>query len=58
MHIDINTSSLFQGTNAEFGAVDERIASLKPKTLDWAAAAAMPLVSLTVSERLPLKVFQ
>jgi NADPH:quinone reductase len=28
------------GTNAEYHLVDERIVGVKPKTLDWAAAAA------------------
>eukprot|EP00898_Chlorokybus_atmophyticus_P008720 jgi/Chlat1/884/Chrsp107S01323 len=39
-----------QGANAEFVAVDERIASFKPKKLDWAEAAAMPLVLITAWE--------
>jgi NADPH:quinone reductase len=38
------------GTNAEFHLVDERIVGHKPKTLDWAEAAALPLTSLTAWE--------
>ena len=38
------------GTNAEYHLVDERIVGMKPKTLDWAAAAALPLTSLTAWE--------
>ena len=38
------------GTNAEFHLVDERIVGRKPKTLDWAEAAALPLTSLTAWE--------
>ncbi|WP_321867940.1 alcohol dehydrogenase catalytic domain-containing protein, partial [Burkholderia cenocepacia] len=33
------------GANSEFHAVDERIAALKPRTLDFAAAAALPLTA-------------
>jgi NADPH:quinone reductase len=40
------------GTNAEYHLVDERIVGIKPKTLDWAAAAALPLTSLTAWEML------
>ncbi len=40
------------GTNAEYHLVDERIVGLKPKTLDWAAAAALPLTSITAWEML------
>jgi NADPH:quinone reductase len=40
------------GTNAEYHLVDERIVGAKPKTLDWAAAAALPLTSITVWEML------
>ncbi|WP_230291208.1 zinc-binding alcohol dehydrogenase family protein [Croceicoccus sp. Ery5] len=39
-----------QGTNAEFHAVDERIAAHKPRTLDWADAAALPLTAITAWE--------
>lgn len=35
------------GTNAELHLVDERIVGRKPKSLDFAAAAALPLTSLT-----------
>lgn len=40
------------GTNAEYHLVDDRIVGLKPKTLDWAAAAALPLTSITAWEML------
>jgi NADPH2:quinone reductase len=40
------------GSNAEFQLVDERIVGLKPKSLDFAAAAALPLTSLTAYETL------
>lgn len=40
------------GTNAELHAVDERIVGHKPKTLNWAQAAALPLTSLTAWELL------
>jgi NADPH:quinone reductase len=40
------------GTNAEYHLVDERIVGHKPKTLDWAAASALPLTSLTAWELL------
>ena len=40
------------GTNAEYHVVDERIVGIKPKTLDWAAAAALPLTSITAWEML------
>ncbi len=40
------------GTNAEYHLVDERIVGVKPKTLDWAAAAALPLTSITAWETL------
>lgn len=38
------------GTNAQYHLVDERIVGRKPKTLDWAAAAALPLTSITAWE--------
>lgn len=38
------------GTNAELHAVDERIVAHKPKTLDWAQAAALPLTAITAWE--------
>lgn len=40
------------GTNAEYHLVDERIVGTKPKTLDWAAAAALPLTAITAWEML------
>ncbi|WP_112832401.1 zinc-binding alcohol dehydrogenase family protein [Ensifer sp.] len=41
-----------QGTNAEFHLVDERIVGSKPKSLDFSAAAALPLTSITAWEML------
>lgn len=38
------------GTNSQFHLVDERIVGSKPKSLDWAAAAALPLTSITAWE--------
>ena len=35
------------GCNSEFHVVDERIVGRKPKKLDFAQAAAMPLTSIT-----------
>ena len=40
------------GTNAEFHVVDERIVGRKPRSLDFAAAAALPLTSITAWEML------
>lgn len=40
------------GTNAQFHAVDERIVGKKPRSLDWASAAALPLTSITAWEAL------
>jgi NADPH:quinone reductase len=40
------------GTNAEFHLVDERIVGRKPTTLGFAAAAALPLTSITAWEML------
>lgn len=40
------------GSNSEFQLVDERIVGRKPKSLDFAAAAALPLTSLTAYETL------
>ncbi|CAI8734033.1 zinc-binding alcohol dehydrogenase family protein [Kosakonia quasisacchari] len=40
------------GSNSEFQLVDERIAARKPKTLDNAAAAALPLTAITACELL------
>ncbi len=39
-----------QGANAQFHTVDERIVAVKPKTLSFAEAAALPLTSLTAWE--------
>jgi NADPH2:quinone reductase len=38
------------GTNAQYCAMDSRIAAKKPDGLDWAQAAALPLVGLTAWE--------
>jgi NADPH2:quinone reductase len=40
------------GTNAQFHLVDERIAAVRPGSLDAAASAALPLTSLTAWESL------
>ncbi|EJT06868.1 zinc-binding alcohol dehydrogenase family protein [Rhizobium sp. CCGE 510] len=40
------------GSNAEFHLVDERIVGTKPKSLDFAAAAALPLTAITAYEAL------
>jgi NADPH2:quinone reductase len=40
------------GANAEFHLVDERIVGRKPDTLDFAAAAALPLTTITAYEAL------
>ena len=40
------------GSYAEFHRVDERIVGTKPKSLDFAAAAALPLTSITAYEAL------
>ncbi len=40
------------GCNSELHLVDERIVALKPRTLDFAKAAGLPLTSLTVFEGL------
>jgi NADPH2:quinone reductase len=40
------------GGNSEFHRVDERIVGRKPKTLDFAQAAALPLTSITAWEGL------
>jgi NADPH:quinone reductase len=39
-----------QGADAEYHLVDERIVGSKPRTLDFAAAAALPLTSITAWE--------
>jgi zinc-binding alcohol dehydrogenase family protein len=41
-----------QGTNAEFHLVDERIVGRKPRSLDWAGSAALPLTAITAWEML------
>lgn len=41
-----------QGTNAEFHLVDERIVGCKPKSLNWAESAALPLTAITAWEAL------
>jgi zinc-binding alcohol dehydrogenase family protein len=43
-------SILRQGTNSEFHLVDERIVGRKPKSLDFAQAAAIPLTAITAWE--------
>ncbi|MBK1665189.1 NADPH:quinone reductase [Rhodospirillum rubrum] len=40
------------GTNAQFHLVDERLAALKPTSLDFAEAAALPLTTITAYEML------
>lgn len=40
------------GTNAEYHLVDERIVGIKPKSLSFAEAAALPLTSITAYEAL------
>jgi zinc-binding alcohol dehydrogenase family protein len=40
------------GCNSQFQLVDERIVGLKPKSLDFATAAALPLTTLTAYELL------
>lgn len=40
------------GTNSEFHLVDERLVGLKPKTLSFEQAAALPLTSITAWEAL------
>src|SRR6185369_12323382 len=45
-------SIIRQGTNSEFHLVDERIVGRKPKSLDFAPAAALPLTSITAWEML------
>ena len=39
-----------QGANAEYHLVDERIVGRKPRSLDFPAAAALPLTSITAWE--------
>jgi zinc-binding alcohol dehydrogenase family protein len=45
-------SRLRPGTNAELHLVDERIVGHKPRSLDFAQAAAMPLTTITAWEAL------
>ncbi len=45
-------SILRQGTNAQLHAVDERIVGRMPQSLDFGAAAALPLTALTAWEAL------
>ena len=45
-------SPIRQGSNAELQLVDSRSVALKPKTLDFAQAAAMPLTWITAWEAL------
>ncbi len=40
------------GTDSQFHLVDERIVGAKPRSLDWAAAAALPLTAITAWEGL------
>ena len=40
------------GSNSEFQLVDERIVGARPRTLDWAPAAALPLTAITAWEML------
>ncbi len=41
-----------EGTNSELHLVDERIVAAKPRTLDWAQSAALPLTAITAWETL------
>jgi len=41
-----------QGSSAEFHLVDERIVARRPRSLDWAESAALPLTSVTAWEAL------
>lgn len=45
-------SIIRQGGNSEYHLVDERIVGSKPKSLDFAGAAALPLTSITAWESL------
>lgn len=40
------------GTNSQYHLVDNRIVGRKPRTLDWAHAAALPLTAITAWESL------
>lgn len=39
-----------QGSNAEYGVVDERVAAMKPRSLSFTEAAALPLTAITAWE--------
>jgi NADPH:quinone reductase-like Zn-dependent oxidoreductase len=41
-----------EGVNAELHLVDERIVARKPRSLDWAEAAALLLTAITAWEAL------
>jgi zinc-binding alcohol dehydrogenase family protein len=45
-------SPIRQGSNAEYQLADSRAVALKPKSLDWGQAAAMPLTWITAYEAL------
>jgi zinc-binding alcohol dehydrogenase family protein len=45
-------SPIRHGSNAEFQLVDSRAVAIKPKSLDWGQAAAMPLTWITAWEAL------
>jgi len=51
-HVYYSGSLTRQGTNSEYHLVDERIVGHKPKSLDFAQAAALPLTSITAWEML------
>jgi zinc-binding alcohol dehydrogenase family protein len=51
-HVFYAGSILRPGTNAQYHLVDERIVGAKPAKLDFAAAAALPLTSITAWEML------
>ena len=51
-HVFYSGSVPRPGSYAEFHLVDERIAGPKPKTVDWAEAAALPLTAITAWEAL------
>jgi NADPH2:quinone reductase len=41
-----------QGANSEYHLVDERLVGMKPKSIDFARSAALPLTSITAWEAL------
>lgn len=53
-------TSNIQGSQSEFHLIDERMVAKKPKNLDFAEAAALPLTALTAYEAFldRLKIFQ